>query len=581
MKKKLLSLLVLLMVAVTGAWAETIVTWDRNNISDIYVDSDDSYSKEGITLSSSAGDIDAYWFGLGDEANEGIQFEAFESGGFTFSNTLDKKFVKIEMTVRDFNDWDSKNLGTGWALTEDDDNRIYKVTWTGDAASTVDLLKDEDDFAGETVISIVFYLVGDDPEPATYTLQLVVNDAAMGSVAVTNLLGSGIVDNQDGTYTVPENAEVKLLATANKGYKFTGWREGNLNDLVGCYYCGVALNTLDNSLTFTMTEDKDVLATFAALTYSVALKEGTEDAAKWTVEPTDAAAGTQVTVTYSGSKKVKSVKAVKKAAASDNITVYFTDAVYYGDVCVYYWPNGGDWPGSAMTFVEENSYYQQVYKAVIPADAVGIVFNGNGRQTVDITENIVDGAWWYSKEGIDDQGHNYVGFVDNNFINMTPTDGGAWTFAMPDFDVELEVEYYPEAAVAEAPTAIEDGVAVDAELPIFNEGTAVGGTMLYFLTQEDEKPTTTADFKEAKDIPNANELTTGAGTYYLYYYVQGDAEHSDSEIMGPVVLKVVKGTGIGVYAGQLQTKDGKFVEQNSVVIKKDGKKFNVAGQRMK
>ena len=314
MRKKLLSLLVLLMVAVTGAWAETIITWDRNNISDLYVDISESYSKEGITLSAYPGDIDAYWFGLGDEANDGIQFEAFDSGGFTFSNTLDKKFVKIEMTVRGFGDWDSANLGTGWALSEDDDNRIYKVTWTGDAASTVDLLTDENEFAGNCVKSIVFYLVGDEPEPATYTLQLVVNDPAMGSVAVTNLLGSGIVDNQDGTYTVPENAEVHLLATANEGYKFTGWSEANLNELVGCYYCGVALNTLENTLTFTMTEDKDVLAKFAALTYSVALKEGTEDAAKWTVEPTEAAAGTQVSLTYSGLKKVKSVKAVKKAA---------------------------------------------------------------------------------------------------------------------------------------------------------------------------------------------------------------------------------------------------------------------------
>lgn len=75
---------------------------------------------------------------------------------------------------------------------------------------------------------------------------------------------------------------------------------------------------------------------------------------------------------------------------------------------------------------------------------------------------------------------------------------------------------------------------------------------------------------------------TGAGTYYLYYYVQGDAEHNDSEIMGPVELKVIKGTGIGAFAAELQTKDdGKFVEQGRVVIRKDGKKFNVAGQLMK
>ena len=149
------------------------VTWDRNNISDINVYSGHPYSKEGITLSSNAGEVDAFWAYSGDEAKEGIQFEAFESGGFTFSNTLDKKFVKIEMTLRDFPGWDSANLGTGWAFTEDDDNRIYKATWTGDAASTVDLMKDETDFAGVCVKSIVFYFEGDEPEPAsTYTVKM-------------------------------------------------------------------------------------------------------------------------------------------------------------------------------------------------------------------------------------------------------------------------------------------------------------------------------------------------------------------------------------------------------------------------
>ena len=49
-------------------------------------------------------------------------------------------------------------------------------------------------------------------------------------------------------------------------------------------------------------------------TYKVTLQEGTEDATNWTV-PEEAAEGATVTVTYSGEKKVKSVKAVKKNTA--------------------------------------------------------------------------------------------------------------------------------------------------------------------------------------------------------------------------------------------------------------------------
>ena len=100
-------------------------------------------------------------------------------------------------------------------------------------------------------------------QPATYTLQLVA-DPEKGSVAVTNLLGSDIIDNGNGNYTVPENAEVTILATPLEGYEFTGWKVGNIDEMVGCYYCGTALNTEDNPYTFTMTDDMAYLAEFEA-----------------------------------------------------------------------------------------------------------------------------------------------------------------------------------------------------------------------------------------------------------------------------------------------------------------------------
>ena len=49
--------------------------------------------------------------------------------------------------------------------------------------------------------------------------------------------------------------------------------------------------------------------------YKITVAEGTEDFDKWTISPTEAAAGSPVTATYKGEKKVKSVKAVKKAPA--------------------------------------------------------------------------------------------------------------------------------------------------------------------------------------------------------------------------------------------------------------------------
>ena len=58
--------------------------------------------------------------------------------------------------------------------------------------------------------------------------------------------------------------------------------------------------------------------------YTVSMKEGTEDATSWTIAPPEAtttgvAQGTEVKATYGGVKKVKSVKAKKKAAAAKTL----------------------------------------------------------------------------------------------------------------------------------------------------------------------------------------------------------------------------------------------------------------------
>ena len=137
------------------------VIWDSSNISDLYVSGTyHSYTKEGITLSANADDIFADWSGSGDYG--GIYFNAHASGGFTFSNTLSKNFTKIEITLRGPAGWDNaameSKLGTGWSYSVDPEKGIYKVTWTGTAAASVGLLTGANDFHGESVKSIVFFM---------------------------------------------------------------------------------------------------------------------------------------------------------------------------------------------------------------------------------------------------------------------------------------------------------------------------------------------------------------------------------------------------------------------------------------
>ena len=252
MRKKIFTFLLALAASVGMMNAK--VTWNSCNMSNF--STDQPYTLEGVTLRANASFVQAYCDGNGDE----IHFFSYETGGFTFSNTLGKNFTKIEMFLTSSDGWGNLNLGSGWSFMNNG-----PVTWTGNA-STVDLLKDEGDF-GVASVKIVFHFEGDSQEPdpvlvTANTLQLVA-DPIKGSVAVTNLLCSGIVDNGDGTYDVPEGAEVTLQATPNEGYEFIGWKAGS----VGCDFtdCGNALSTVDNPLTFDMNNEVAFMAEFAAV----------------------------------------------------------------------------------------------------------------------------------------------------------------------------------------------------------------------------------------------------------------------------------------------------------------------------
>ena len=105
---------------------------------------------------------------------------------------------------------------------------------------------------------------------------------------------------------------------------------------------------------------------------------------------------------------------------------------------IYYW--GGSekttWPGVAMTYVEKNSYGQDIYCYTIPSDTTGIIFNNGTEQTVDITENITDGKGFY--------------LVDNST--------GQWTVETYDY-----VPTKPVETTTAAPTTTEKVTTTTAE----------------------------------------------------------------------------------------------------------------------
>ena len=113
------------------------------------------------------------------------------------------------------------------------------------------------------------------------------------------------------------------------------------------------------------------------------------------------------------------------------------------------------------------------------------------------------------------------------------------SFTMPGGNVELEPEYYPQAALTTAPTAIND-VPATTDGAIVNAGTVknIGetanaqGTVMYYVstTALDDAALLALDAdKWTADVPTA-ESFTAAGQAYVYYYVRGNDSDTDDEI---------------------------------------------------
>ena len=103
-------------------------------------------------------------------------------------------------------------------------------------------------------------------------------------------------------------------------------------------------------------------------------------------------------------------------------------------------------------------------------------------------------------------------------------DGEAWTLAqMPPCDVELDVEYFADATLATLPAAAE-GVVEGTDADLLTPDTSNDGTLVYAIGQSSTEAPASG---WSETIPTTEGLE--AGTYYVWYKVVGDAEHSDSE----------------------------------------------------
>ena len=114
------------------------------------------------------------------------------------------------------------------------------------------------------------------------------------------------------------------------------------------------------------------------------------------------------------------------------------------------------------------------------------------------------------------------------------------SFTMPGGNVTLEPEYYPQATLAfQGLTATVDAAAkTEAPLAVLADGAVTGGTLMYYVATDKNfsqaDAIALAETQWSAAIPTA-ETIEAAGTYIMWYYIKGDAEHSDTD---PVPLAV-------------------------------------------
>ena len=230
------------------------------------------------------------------------------------------------------------------------------------------------------------------------------------------------------------------------------------------------------------------------------------------------AAGDEITSTtdvyvYYGEQPSTSKQMVVKITSTGPLKIFMIDAHGFelnGDAAVYYMP-GGEATGG--------------YAGAIPCV---------GESTGDATVvHVASGSGTLTDPYVFGSGPSASSGPEVAWNKATKTG----TFTMPGGNVTLVPEYYPQAALTAAPTAIND-VPATTDGAIVKAGTVANigstetaqGTVMYYVSPtalDDAALLALAADKWTADVPTAEKLTKGEA--YVYYYVRGNDSDTDEE----------------------------------------------------
>ena len=291
-KIKFLLATIMMLVGITAQ--ATTITWDAAKLNSMRISiestepASQSKTSDGITVTVAKTVSSAIYYTMEFYSN----IMANSQGYFTFESSVGN-ISKIEINHSSLGSWSSG--GTGWPDDYMDYDGGGTFTWSGTPAASVTLSGTQGD-GFYSISSIVFTI--EDPTVAVTSVTLDKTEAAL-NIGESVTLTATVAPDDATDKTVTWTSSDATVATVSDEGVVTAVAAGTAT---------ITVTTTDGAKTATCT------VTVAEPTYTVTVKDGTEDAANWTITPTSAKAGETVTITYTGTKKVKSVKAVVKAA---------------------------------------------------------------------------------------------------------------------------------------------------------------------------------------------------------------------------------------------------------------------------
>jgi hypothetical protein len=277
------------------------VTWTNYNMPEFDLSSQgDRQTTDDVTITSNGGSA-------GD--NDG---NIYFNGAFTFSVPVGS--VLTQIVIRD-DTWLGVDVNnTGWSV----DEHQTQATWTGSARSVAcQINASHVQYFEFTIASAV---------PKMYTSEVSITDLVPGDTLAegATIIGSG--DDDDMVYLNAGRAKANGVVQSYWTNLFLPPTVIGTNGTISGTYTPVDGNGQDGNawvVTDAVLNDYDgfevgLAGIIIPVLYTVTLADGGKDTQNWTITPAEATTtgvteGQTVTVTYAGTKRVKSVKAVKKA----------------------------------------------------------------------------------------------------------------------------------------------------------------------------------------------------------------------------------------------------------------------------